>query len=848
MAPPRKPSATPPIRGINTPGSEKSSKTPVNDVPMEKPPPEPDESTLIERLNNQEKLTSLLSSSILQISDFIEKNSPSINPSPPITEQPQTPTIDYHNYPRTPPSEANLPAAFEPASLNWQNDFKFHHFKLESELASDDILDLLNFYNGIKLSCQRASTGSFRNILPNFDQLRKRFSFYNRFFGDNHTPNPVEQQRFDGIGSDIGAHLRNPKIINETRSPRAYNFILRNNLTYNGFLLFEKLLHHLHPRLGANIPNFNLNEDLLLFTPLQGERLGPFFIRFEKLCLRFQLCFHTVPATQIMKKLIYLLIKDPNLKTSIIPFFQMLQSHLRNYDELCPHCPITVENVANDLIEIHSDDYTISIASAPGNVQSPTINHLAPEQNHPYYYHDNETYYPPYYQPINAATSVNYRQRRGPTITCNACTMPGHTADQCYHRSRKFRPEWLNKRIEQYNAVHGYEPKGEIRDFKPRFLEPIPPASSSKYKHHKPPPTNDKRPTKEQAATINALATDHLFAPQESIPPQDQALIAALSHSILNNNSSTDYSTTLQQLNDAANYYNEKQVEPTISSMYAIPGSPQQIVETPSDAESLQNNDHTELLSSESSDDDSNSFMSYDSDDEQENHPVIGAIYKAQEENQKHVIYSEDPIYNPDTANILHYPALYEGGIDYNDPEANDAVNFVLFQAINNSSYRPESIIKDLTHQRLSQDDVHRISGIHILTHFCDTSQPDTQAPVNATHIIDISNPEDTKNPIIIATTETPSTAKKISPVIFNLAQDNLPGGVSITTPKSINTFASLLHKHPLDANYNIAQSNLISNLPSSAFTPYGEIYSHLDSGANVFAGVTPDMLYTYVK
>ena len=208
----------------------------------------------------------------------------------------------------------------------------------------------------------------------------------------------------------------------------------------------------------------------------------------------------------------------------------------------------------------------------------------------------------------------------------------------------------------------------------------------------------------------------------------------------------------------------------------------------------------------------------------------------------------EDPIYNPDTANILHYPALYEGGIDYNDPEANDAVNFVLFQAINNSSYRPESIIKDLTHQRLSQDDVHRISGIHILTHFCDTSQPDTQAPVNATHIIDISNPEDTKNPIIIATTETPSTAKKISPVIFNLAQDNLPGGVSITTPKSINTFASLLHKHPLDANYNIAQSNLISNLPSSAFTPYGEIYSHLDSEANVFAGVTPDMLYTYVK
>jgi hypothetical protein len=67
--------------------------------------------------------------------------------------------------------------------------------------------------------------------------------------------------------------------------------------------------------------------------------------------------------------------------------------------------------------------------------------------------------------------------------------------------------------------------------------------------------------------------------------------------------------------------------------MYAIPGSPQQIVETPSDAESLQNNDHTELLSSESSDDDSNSFMSYDSDNEQENHPVIGAIYKAQEEN-----------------------------------------------------------------------------------------------------------------------------------------------------------------------------------------------------------------------
>ena len=42
---------------------------------------------------------------------------------------------------------------------------------------------------------------------------------------------------------------------------------------------------------------------------------------------------------------------------------------------------------------------------------------------------------------------------------CEACTRTGHKGERCELRGEEFRPTWLNRRIAQYNTVHGNKPK-----------------------------------------------------------------------------------------------------------------------------------------------------------------------------------------------------------------------------------------------------------------------------------------------------------------------------------------------------------------------------------------------------
>ena len=132
--------------------------------------------------------------------------------------------------------------------------------------------------------------------------------------------------------------------------------------------------------------------------------------------------------------------------------------------------------------------------------------------------------------------------RKSPT--CTACTMKGHTADRCFLRGSNFHPKWLTQRLNNFNLLWGNQPTVPPKETKPPFMDPVPQPPARAIQA-----ATKCSPTKSEKAIINALVTDHLYAPTSNIPSQDQALISSLHTDIIGTTPNTDdYSDALLAL------------------------------------------------------------------------------------------------------------------------------------------------------------------------------------------------------------------------------------------------------------------------------------------------------------
>jgi hypothetical protein len=262
---------------------------------------------------------------------------------------------------------------------------------------------------------------------------------------------------YHSFGQVILVALTTKKLITSALVPKAYSILLSNKNLNNGWDLLWIILRKRAPHLGGS--NIDVHDLISNLKIVPGESLAVFCNRTMQLEHTIIYSGTTVPATRLFYKLMTHLMTCSNIRMYLSTQYADIRRHIAQYGQNEPYPVATIQEIYEYLDHVHLDDATLTPDSTNNN-PSPSSYQISPPQAH------------------MAKLCTNHD-----IPSCDCCLRRGHLADTCFARGMHFLTPDIQRRISQYNAIHGDRLK-------------VPPTGSSK-----PPPVKYSQNTSRQGST-----------------------------------------------------------------------------------------------------------------------------------------------------------------------------------------------------------------------------------------------------------------------------------------------------------------------------------------------------------
>jgi hypothetical protein len=346
------------------------------------------------------------------------------------------------------------------------------------QLAGDDVLSLRDFYHGLRMALNTCGKHHI-DILPMFEILRPDDNFallllpHDANGNINNTDYRYNSclRMYHSFGQVILVALTTKKMITAALAPKTHSILLSNKNLRNGWDLLWILLRKRAPHLGGN--NLDVHDMISNLKIEPGETLVIFCNRALQLHHTIIYSGTSIPPTRLFYKFMTSLMTCSNVRMYIATQYADLRRHLTQYGENVEYPVDNISTIQEHLEIAHVDD---------------TVLYPDSSSNHPK---------PSPYQSHGPAQAHIAKMRTNQDIpSCDCCLRRGHLADTCFARGMHFLSPDIQRRIAQYNAIHGDRPK-------------VAPQGSSKPPPTKyPPRTQHQRPKNSPNPNIKVLIGD----------------------------------------------------------------------------------------------------------------------------------------------------------------------------------------------------------------------------------------------------------------------------------------------------------------------------------------------------
>lgn len=323
------------------------------------------------------------------------------------------------------------------------------------KISDDSIQTMTLFYSTISMMVFVGTYGTVS--LPIFDKIDEHFDFRNELVPKPNHPNYQHCMNHYNymdklLANKINVGINDTNII--SNNAKETRIILNDYyMSTNGFEKSWAVISGLVPRLGNN----NMNYDpMSLIKTLVVKNGGSY----RKLYIQAKNIDHTLswlkedfgPHKLIMQFLVELS-KTKNYYLAVMVILSKLRSFIRRHGDRKFNIfkyegeVVTVKSL-HEMIKMHriQDKFILESSS----VITPAINEIAINEIEIEDASDEEAL------ESYKAFFKNFKKKE----SCPACgRYHGGDPDRCERRGEKFRPDWMNKRIRQYNLQHGDAPK-----------------------------------------------------------------------------------------------------------------------------------------------------------------------------------------------------------------------------------------------------------------------------------------------------------------------------------------------------------------------------------------------------
>jgi hypothetical protein len=309
------------------------------------------------------------------------------------------------------------------------------------QLAGDDVLSLRDFYHGLRMALNTCGKHHI-DILPMFEVLRPDSKFDSILLPSdadgqlNHTDYRYNSclRMYHSFGQVILVALTTKKLITPALAPKAYSILLSNKNLNNGWELLWIILRKRAPHLGGT--NIDVHDLITNLKIVPGESLAIFCNRAMQLEHTIVYSGTTVPATRLFYKFMTNLMTCSNIRMYIATQYADLRRHITQFGENVKYPVATIQEIYEYLDQAQLDDATLTPDSTKTSSPNPSMYQSSVPQAH------------------MAKLRTNHD-----IPSCDCCLRRGHLADTCFARGLHFLSPDIQRRISQYNAIHGDRPK-----------------------------------------------------------------------------------------------------------------------------------------------------------------------------------------------------------------------------------------------------------------------------------------------------------------------------------------------------------------------------------------------------
>ena len=267
--------------------------------------------------------------------------------------------------------------------------------------------------------------------------------------------------------------MKNDTCVKSSMEPQAYKVVSTNAHEISGWNILSRLLHSRTPHLG--VMNGDVQSDIATLAFKNGEKIEDFHRRILRLRQEIMHSGEIFSPIRLLFPYMKALKKSEKLRSFIAPKMTDLLTFFDNNGKYAVYTGVDIHGIYPYLEMIGSPTtLTTSGQSSHHFVHSSSRNNDAATLQ-------------------TVIVALRTRQK----IICEYCGRIGHKADACIIRGPKFLPPSIRIKMNQFNALHGDEPKEPPREWNrqppeahfksrssPSRTNPVVSAIMGKLNHH----------------------------------------------------------------------------------------------------------------------------------------------------------------------------------------------------------------------------------------------------------------------------------------------------------------------------------------------------------------------------